>query len=51
MSDMYDPTAMFEDGTDEVIIVSINYRLGIFGSLYDDFFDTNITGTVLSVLF
>eukprot|EP00484_Ammonia_sp_Unknown_P021824 CAMPEP_0197029410 /NCGR_PEP_ID=MMETSP1384-20130603/8856_1 /TAXON_ID=29189 /ORGANISM="Ammonia sp." /LENGTH=618 /DNA_ID=CAMNT_0042458561 /DNA_START=31 /DNA_END=1887 /DNA_ORIENTATION=- len=40
---LYDPTAII-NYIDDIIIVSINYRVGIFGSLYDNTYDTGIEG-------
>eukprot|EP01084_Bolivina_argentea_P032692 60517_1 len=40
---VYDATN-FVDFIGDIIVVSINYRLGILGSLYDNVYDTNIKG-------
>jgi len=41
--DQYDPQHFLEH-TEDLIIVVINYRLGIFGSLYDADYDTEVEG-------
>ena len=42
-SGIYDPSEII-DYIGDVIIVSINYRVGLFGSLYDNMYQTGITG-------